>query len=582
MVIPTTIRKNSRVHSWFNREKESIRLPMILEIALCLVVILELLAPFVSTSYGLDARLHLNWISQFRTLISEGVLVPRWVPSGFYGFGAATFYFYPPVTFYMAAIIGCLTSITSATVLFQTVSFLMTIGSFLTARLFLRSIGSQGYQMNLGAVLYSIAPFRIVELYHRGALPTHVAYVFIPIVWLELVAIMRPDACIGDNKPRWKHIVVLGTSSALLALTSVPVTLVTMICIGTAALAVWRKIRLTVLWDYIMAAGLATVLTAFHFSAVITADSFARVNEMIGIYPKTEFSSLLVGINWLYVYHLFFVYIPPVLIGLAFWKLRISDMSDSTDPETLLARVGLILLIVITYLNILPLSRVVWNTLLPFQLIQFGFRFFSHFVLLAATMVGIARSTAMKRAAYAATWFVVIGAIPPAILIVFNLHIYSHFTAPPEDSPEYRPVFTVALDGFKQTMERHAADPLTSFANVQSNEGLQLDAKLPTSQVFDVTIDTQKTVTFHQFYWPFWHLYANHREIPSHPDSIGRAVAVLPAGHYTATWQLERTPLEYAGLWISGITWSGVLIFWGIGLVRQRVKKKIPIPSDLD
>ncbi|HEX5317448.1 MAG TPA: hypothetical protein VFX22_12435, partial [Candidatus Kapabacteria bacterium] len=78
-----------------------------------------------------------------------------------------------------------------------------------------------------------------------------------------------------------------------------------------------------------------------------------------------------------------------------------------------------------------------------------------------------------------------------------------------------------------------------------------------------------------RFYWPFWHLYENGREISSHPDSLGRAVAVLPARNYTAVWRLERTPLEIAGRWISGVAWCGVLIFWGIGLVRRRVRVQV-------
>ncbi len=81
---------------------------------------------------------------------------------------------------------------------------------------------------------------------------------------------------------------------------------------------------------------------------------------------------------------------------------------------------------------------------------------------------------------------------------------------------------------------------------------------------------TRSWLHFIDFTGPFGILYANGGEIPSRPDSIGRATAVLPTGHYTAVWRLERTPLEYWGIWISGIAWIGVLLFGGIGLVRWR------------
>jgi hypothetical protein len=89
-----------------------------------------------------------------------------------------------------------------------------------------------------------------------------------------------------------------------------------------------------------------------------------------------------------------------------------------------------------------------------------------------------------------------------------------------------------------------------------------------------VSLRQSHTVTFHRFYWPYWHLYGDGNEIPTRPDSIGRATAMLPAGQYAATWELERTPLERDGLWISGITAAGIFLFFAASYGKKRIRKR--------
>src|SRR5580692_4958882 len=109
---------------------DTFRLPKVLEVMLGLIILLELLAPFVTKAYGIDARFHLLWIDQFSKLNSEGVIIPTWVPTAFYGFGGTSFYFYPPLTFYFASLIHLLTDIHNPLMLYQAVNLLATIGSF--------------------------------------------------------------------------------------------------------------------------------------------------------------------------------------------------------------------------------------------------------------------------------------------------------------------------------------------------------------------------------------------------------------------------------------------------------------------
>ncbi len=548
-------------------ENGFLRIPIALKIALGIAVFLELLAPFVSTSYGLDGRFHLNWIAQFTKLIDDGILFPRWVPDGFYGFGAASFYFYPPLTFYFAALLHGLSGVTAPTALFQAINFLASIASFFSARALLRSLGSPRTPSTIGALLYTFAPLRIAELYHRAALPTHLAYVFLPLVWLGLVTIVRQD---GE---RYKRIVFFAIALALMALTSVPFLLVTLCGVIVAGLVQWKRIVRTALAEIAFAGILTACLVAFHYLAALSATPFTDVNEIkMGHAPFAwrDYMSM-VGL-----YYMAMTYIPMMGIGFAYWKLRRLHSGESiVSVERTSIRIGLAMASVVLFLEIPQLSRILWNNVLPLQLIGFNIRFYSQALLALCVIVGVARSIVMQRAVMFSLWFLILGAVGPIILVVLNMHLYPHFNVPLEDAQEYRPVYTVSRPLFVHSIAPHASDS-AAIGNFLPDEGVKFLHRTPKTEALLATIIAPRQVTFHRFYWPFWHLYANGSEISSRPDSIGRATAVLPVGSYTAVWRLERTPLECWGIWISGIAWIGVLLFWGIGLVRWRVRKKIP------
>jgi hypothetical protein len=541
-----------------------------LALLLGIVAFLTLLTPFVSTSYGLDGRFHLYWIEQFIHFNSEGVFFPRWIPGSFWGFGSVAFYFYPPITYYFASLIHFLSGITSPMTLFQIISFIASVGSFFSMHLLLKSIGSSGMQRMIGSTLYMIAPVRYVELYHRGDLSTHVSYILIPIVWYALLCIFRKNAL-----SRAGRIGLLGISATILALTSVPVAMVTGVSMVAACIAVWNFLHWDIVLDIVLAALLAGVLSAFHFSATLSAMPFTWL-DMPNYHPPYTWLSLVWPINWFGVYEVLLVYIPVGLIFLAYWMLRHSPLSEA---EQLVRRAGFGIFLLILFLDFPPLSRNLWNAFIPLQIIAFPWRLYSQFLLGMCIVVGIARSKLLQRAAIACTGVLVLGAILPALLAVSNQHVFAHFTRPLEDALEYRPLYTGWRSDFLRTDPKHETDA-SAITNFSASEHIDPVPSRPNQSEFQVVLLAPRLVTFHQFYWPFWHLSANGREIPSHPDSIGRAVATLPGGHYTLIWQLERTQLESAGLWISGFAWSGLFIFGGIGLVRRSVKKKITTQRD--
>ena len=547
-------------------EKTEFRLPRSLEILLGIVVLLELIAPFFAKSYGVDGLSQLNLIGEFTGLVNRGVFLPRWAPDGVFGFGIGSFYFYPPVAFYLSSIVRFVTGSGNVQFLYQMTGLIATVLSFFAARPLLRYLGASRYSMNLGALLYAIAPFRIAEIYSRSSISSHVAYIFVPLVWYGLAAIVR-----SNDADRAKSILVLGISSALLALSSIPLTLATALCVAIAALAVWREIRVKTILDLALAALLAMGISAFHFSAVLSAKPYAQLSDLTVINPEFILHDLRHGTNMPAIYHIGLLYLCWVFLCIGYWNYR-KGKDKFSSSERLLSRIAVPIGAFIALLEIPPLSHFLWGTVQPFMLIQGCWRFYIHFVLMGTVIVAIAATPGMKKVARAVCWVVIVGAIGPVLLIIFNLHLYSHGNGPGGDPTEYLPIYTIHAQtvGY-QTLKEHASDP-EILTDLQTNERIELVAPNPTSQNVIASLNNAHLVTFHRFYWPFWHLYVNGNEIPSHPDSIGRATAILPAGTYTATWQLERSPLEREGLWISVFSAAGILILVSIRYFRQTLR----------
>ena len=52
---------------------------------------------------------NLTWAAQFADLFRAGILYPRWLPGSFGGLGSPTFYFYPPIAFWVDAVLSVVT-----------------------------------------------------------------------------------------------------------------------------------------------------------------------------------------------------------------------------------------------------------------------------------------------------------------------------------------------------------------------------------------------------------------------------------------------------------------------------------------
>ncbi|MFI5201583.1 MAG: hypothetical protein ACHQNE_04300, partial [Candidatus Kapaibacterium sp.] len=221
-----------------------------------LVIVLVLIVSFLSILFGVlgypvighDAYVHLNWLYQFTRLSAQGVSYPRWLPDSFGGFGAPTFYFYPPLVYWIASIVHLL-GIHSPSVLYHIIQLIFSFFSLCTSYLLIRQFHVAKLPALIGALVYSFLAYHFCDVFIRDALTEHAALAFLPIVLFRF-----PD--------RSQSIAINGLGWTGLFLTNLPVAYIAVISIAIIIFArrSYREIPLQAVSFIIAIAASATYL----------------------------------------------------------------------------------------------------------------------------------------------------------------------------------------------------------------------------------------------------------------------------------------------------------------------------------
>ena len=128
--------------------------------------------PLAQDSFWIDYV----WAERFASALKEGVLYPRWLDGSFDGLGAPVFYFYAPLPFYVAGLLGLAGAGTYYGVIGAFVVALF--GSGLSMYAWLRGRGAA----LIGAALYMAMPYHLFDFARRGALGEFFAAAFLPMI----------------------------------------------------------------------------------------------------------------------------------------------------------------------------------------------------------------------------------------------------------------------------------------------------------------------------------------------------------------------------------------------------------------
>ena len=180
---------------------------------LALALTLFAVAPFLLPGYfwgANDARHHVYFLFEFDRVVQDGIWWPRWSPDFAFGYGYPFFNIYGPFSHFLAE--GLLRFLGfSYTGAIEAVFVLSILGSAGAMYAFVRSWAGRQAGL-LSALVYTYAPYHLLDLYVRANLAESMAFVWLPLcLWTFREAVRRP---------RLPWILAAGVSYAGLMLTS--------------------------------------------------------------------------------------------------------------------------------------------------------------------------------------------------------------------------------------------------------------------------------------------------------------------------------------------------------------------------
>lgn len=535
--------------------------------------------------YSSDTH-HVIWYSHFSNELWAGEFYPRWLIGMNGGLGSPTFFYYAPVPYYLTALfkpffaqdtqgwhqLGVSTSLALA-------------ASGVCAFLWLKKIATEKAAL-VAALIYMAMPYHLAtNIYDRGAFAEIWTFVWMPLILLFTEAIARgsKSAVIG-----------LVVSYALLIMTQLPTTLmfsIVPICYGCYLAGRNRIIRMAAIM--LGAMSLSVGLSAIYLLPALAMQKFVFMDDLtVGFYYyghwflPLEPDSNKAGPNT--IAHA----VTQVAILGSFAYLLARRATDSNARKR--AAFWIVVLLLSVFMMI-PLSSFVWQFITPLQMIQFPFRFSTVLCVATAALLALGMSATKETSLSAGliSWLallMIIGWLGYAVLWARSAYGTSDFSPATVHKPtrrqelvnsdvnEFRPRWVVSLQepALESLLGRigESADGLTKVKIVEGTGTVDVKSWKPREIAFQVDTPTGAVLQVSQFYFPGWSASTTDEpcSLKVEPSKPGGLVRVsVPAGSHPVKLLLNQTLPEYAGVLISAVSATLLVLIVGLWLLGAKL-----------
>ncbi len=364
--------------------------------ALVLVFVLSSYSFFHPSFFHVHDFTHAARIAEMAHALDEGQLPVRWSENFGYGFGMPLFNFYAPLPYFVGAIFFKMgfSVIASLKILGLLINLVTLIGAYLLGKKMLGRFGGL-----LLAAAYTLAPYRAVNLFVRGAFSEVFAMAFLPLVLFAIVAYVK-----NQNK---KYLLLLSLALFAIVLSH---NLTAMMFIPLAALFTFvyllyqKKIKL--LWIIASQFFLAMGLSAFYMIPAFMEKDLTIINKIFSGYFHYSHHFLYIRQFFLDRWQYeggsawgpndgfsFFLgkgqLLSLVVLGLAALYHLIKNRKTFIRNQLFFyISVFSSLLLLSLFMSILK-SKLVWDSIKLLQYIQFPWRFMSMASLFLALLVAL-------------------------------------------------------------------------------------------------------------------------------------------------------------------------------------------------
>ncbi|WP_368164363.1 6-pyruvoyl-tetrahydropterin synthase-related protein [Aeromonas sp. R6-2] len=510
-------------------------------------------------SQGHDLFHHLLSGHYFALQLWQGELYPRWLMAMNGGFGSPTFFFYPPLPYYVSALLGGATPQPHDAMTALIASATLALGlSGLTFWLWIRSMAGPMRAL-VASLIYMALPYHLaIDLYARFALAEVWAFVWLPLILLG-----------QDRYMRTIGVPLMALGLALLTLSHLPSLLLAICLVLLRALIrarrdrLWRPL-LTTLGATLLGLAMAALLLA---PALLDQGGISMAEMQRGMFDfRRNFLDRLPTAfdDWRFRGQLALFTLLTLFTLLLAW----AGAREPRHPELpLWGGFG-----VLAFMMMLPQSQLLWELLVPLQRVQFPWRANLILTLATAAVVALASpSHPNSRVLVGSTLL---------LTLLFSASYVRH--APLTQSPnpevldfefdskrsarEYRPkqvpkgMFSPSLLAWKQEFQ----PPVVSE---QAGVSWRISRWQPRHLALTVTTPTPAKLVLHQYDYPGWQAWLD-GEYPLEVSANrqGLLQVWVPEGTHTLKLVLSMRWPERIGYLLSALAWA----LWGALLWRAR------------
>jgi hypothetical protein len=507
------------------------------------VAVLLLLAPSLiwGTLFSDSAASNLNWADQFARQVLAGIPYPRWLPESFRQLGSPTFYFYPPLPFWIDALVDLVTlDALSVSYRFAVSAGLILWLSGLAMHRWLLAEAGKPLPALVGAVLYMAAPYHLVDHYMRGAFAEFAAVAVLPVAMLGLRRI-------AEGRPGGTPLFAIGYAALLLS--HLPVALLASATL-IPAYVIWRVRKPAVVVGGLLGVAMAALyvgpamLLQDWISAAWLWSSFYRIEAWFfftpSLWPEVPIMQVIVPVTVAYALAAVAIAVQARTVG--FWVV------------VCLACIALVSGVVPWFWRLPELAKV-----------QFPWRLVTVVEFAAITAGCTVDFGKLRRPAF---WLLAAAVLPlvQAEILAVRYTVEGivlarpYMPLPRVEAKEYLPHgLPGVLENDETALRRAAYGPLIACT---PEPRLCRATELPFGHLaLEVEADQPTRVVVRRFFFPSWRLDEGPAVRPSDPLRLVSFEA--PAGHLATRLTRRPLPVERWGGVISGAAWAvWLLMLW--------------------
>lgn len=518
--------------------------------------LLDLFHPGLPVTH--DGQDHVARIANFYQNLTEGNIIPRWAANLNWGYGHPILMFLYPLPSYLASLFHFFgfSLIDSVKIVFG----LGFVASGFTMYLWIKNYLGKEAAL-LASILYMFAPYRFVDLYVRGAIGEHMAFIFPPLILYFLLKISK----------KYSFWYLIGGSFSLAGLilshNAISLMFVPLIVIYALYLLSFSEDKFRLLPSVLCLLILGFALSAFFWIPAF----FEGKYTLRDIVTKGTFVTSFVSFSQ-------FIYAPwsyggsgqfTVQIGIVHWfivllNIPLTFILFKKKNKLWILSLFFLLSFFVSLFLMTRTSLFFWERITTLQKFQFPWRFLSLTVFITAVLGAIFISLVPKKLK-----LVVVYGLLLAVLW-FNKdywHAQSYLNKPDNffkdiyngttDTGESAPIWSVRF------MEKR---PKSEIEIINGKAEIRKLQRTATRHDYEINVLEISRIRENTLYFPGWKVLVDGKEVNiefQDPQNRGLITFYIPQGRHLVSVNFSETKVRSLANAISGISFI-LAVFYSI------------------